>query len=108
MGVALHVPREHCLAPERAEASIGGGSRYGRMFDLPALEADERLLHELGAAGGFCDGGDCKEDERVEAGWPFFGQYVADPESYLAVEPDWSPTLPARGERFRLADLLVS
>lgn len=47
------------------------------MFDLPALEADETLLHRLGAAGGFCDGGDCKEDSQVEAGWPFFGQYVA-------------------------------
>jgi Animal haem peroxidase len=47
------------------------------MFDLPALEADETLLHRLGAAGGFCDGGDCKDDSQVEAGWPFFGQYVA-------------------------------
>jgi Animal haem peroxidase len=47
------------------------------MFDLPALEADETLLHRLGAAGGFCDGGECKEDSQVEAGWPFFGQYVA-------------------------------
>jgi Animal haem peroxidase len=47
------------------------------MFDLPALEVDEELLHRIGAAGGFCDGGDCKEDSSVEAGWPFFGQYVA-------------------------------
>jgi hypothetical protein len=47
------------------------------MFDLPALVADEARLHEIGAAGGFCDGGDCKDDARVEAGWPFFGQYVA-------------------------------
>src|SRR5204862_8361828 len=28
-------------------------------------------------AGGCCDGGDCEEDARVEAAWPFFGQYVA-------------------------------
>ncbi len=47
------------------------------MFDLPALEVDEELLHRIGAGGGFCDGGDCKEDSRVEAGWPFFGQYIA-------------------------------
>jgi len=47
------------------------------MFDLPALESDEALLHRIGAAGGFCDGGDCKDDAAVEAGWPFFGQYVA-------------------------------
>jgi hypothetical protein len=30
-----------------------------------------------------------------------------DPESYLAVQPDWRPTLPARGEPFKLRDLLV-
>jgi hypothetical protein len=77
MGVAPHVPRDHCLAPERVDAPSGEGGRYGRMFDLPALEADEDLLLELGAAGGFCDGGDCEGDARVEAGWPFFGQYVA-------------------------------
>ena len=74
---ALHVPRDHCLAPERVDAPIGPGGRYGRMFDLPPLEADEQLLHELGAAGGFCDGSDDARDARVEAGWPFFGQYVA-------------------------------
>jgi hypothetical protein len=49
----------------------------GACFDLPALEADETLLHRLGAAGGFCDGDQCGEDSRVEAGWPFFGQYIA-------------------------------
>jgi Animal haem peroxidase len=69
--------RDHCLAPGRIDAPIGEGGRYGRMFDLPPLEADETLLHRLGAAGGFCDGGDCKDDSQVEAGWPFFGQYVA-------------------------------
>lgn len=47
------------------------------MFELPALEVDEALLHQIGAAGGFCDGGDGTDDATVEAGWPFFGQYVA-------------------------------
>jgi hypothetical protein len=69
--------RDHCLAPERIDAPFDGAGRYGRMFDLPPLEADEALLHQIGAAGGFCDGGDCKDDSGVEAGWPFFGQYVA-------------------------------
>jgi hypothetical protein len=77
VAVALHVPRDHCLSPERVNASVEEGGRYGRMFELPALEADDELLQALGAAGGFCDGGDCEEDARVEAGWPFFGQYVA-------------------------------
>jgi hypothetical protein len=31
----------------------------------------------------------------------------ADPASYRAREPDWTPPLPARGERFELADLLM-
>jgi Animal haem peroxidase len=69
--------RDHCLAPERVDAPLDAAGRYGRMFDLPALEEDETLLHALGAAGGFCDGGDCEGDASVEAGWPFFGQYVA-------------------------------
>jgi hypothetical protein len=31
----------------------------------------------------------------------------ADPDSYRALEPGWTPPLPARGERFELIDLLV-
>jgi Animal haem peroxidase len=69
--------RDHCLAPERVDAPLSPTGRYGRMFDLPPLVADDELLHRIGAAGGFCDGGDCEEDARVEAGWPIFGQYVA-------------------------------
>ena len=69
--------RDHCLAPERIDASLDGASRYGRMFELPALEADDELLHQIGAAGGFCDGADSEDESAVEAGWPFFGQYVA-------------------------------
>jgi hypothetical protein len=69
--------RDHCLAPERIDAPVSDGGRYGRMFDLPALRVDEQLLHRIGAAGGFCDGGDQDDDSAVEAGWPFFGQYVA-------------------------------
>jgi Animal haem peroxidase len=35
------------------------------------------------------------------------GLIDADPGSYRSVEPDWAPTLPSRGSRFGLADLLV-
>jgi hypothetical protein len=35
------------------------------------------------------------------------GLIDADPGSYRSVEPDWQPTLPARGARFGLADLLA-
>jgi Animal haem peroxidase len=75
--VTAAVARDHCLAPERIDAPVDEAGRYGRMFDLPALEVDEALLHRIGAAGGFCDGGDAHGEARVEAGWPFFGQYVA-------------------------------
>jgi hypothetical protein len=65
-----------CLAPDRVDALDAVG-RYGRMFDLPALRADEKLLRDIGASGGLCDAGDATEEAGVEAGWPFFGQYVA-------------------------------
>ena len=35
------------------------------------------------------------------------GIISADPESYLKLDPDWTPTLPSRRERFGLQDLLV-
>jgi len=35
------------------------------------------------------------------------GLIDADPTSYRAVDPDWSPTLSARGARFGLTDLLI-
>src|SRR5262245_11920188 len=69
--------RDHCLSPERVDAPIGEAGRYGRMFDLPALEVDEALLHHIGAVGGFSDAGDSPGDARAEAGQPFFAQYVA-------------------------------
>ena len=73
---------DHCLAPARsADAPVDGASgRYGRMFPgLPALAGEGEALLALGRAG-----------------------------SYLASEPSWTPTLPARGERFGLTDLLLA
>jgi hypothetical protein len=35
------------------------------------------------------------------------GVVAADPESYLALDPDWTPTLPAHEGAFGLRDLLV-
>jgi Animal haem peroxidase len=74
--IASHA-RDHCLAPDRIDAPIGVAGRYGRMFDLAALEVDEALLHRIGGAGGLCDAGEQDDDGHGEAGWPFFGQYVA-------------------------------
>jgi hypothetical protein len=54
---AVHLARDYCLAPERGDAPVHGG-RYGRLFpNLPALAADEGLLHALGRPGGPCDNG---------------------------------------------------
>jgi hypothetical protein len=75
-GAPVHL-RDHCLAPHRIDAPLDAQGRYGRMFEFPPLVEDERTLHEIGAAGGFCDGDDADRDAKVEAGWPFFGQYVA-------------------------------
>ncbi|HET7093334.1 MAG TPA: peroxidase family protein [Thermomicrobiales bacterium] len=69
--------RDYCLAPERAESFLSAGSRYRRMFDLPPLDVDDALLHRIGAVGGFCDDGGADAAAAGEAGWPFFGQYVA-------------------------------
>ena len=69
--------RDYCLAPERVDAPLAAGGRYGRMFDLPPLVCDETLLHRLGVSGGFCDAGDADADADGPAGWPIFGQYVA-------------------------------
>jgi Animal haem peroxidase len=68
--------RDLCPAFDRANEPIDAGARYGRMFDLPPLDADEELLPKLGALGGLCDG-ETEVDSTVEAGWPFFGQFVA-------------------------------
>ena len=77
---AALIARDHCLAPERVDAPIGGG-RYRSLFpDLPALEADEAALHALGRPGGPCDLGiDVPDDTDAHgaAVWPFFGQFVA-------------------------------
>ena len=73
------IARDYCLAPHRVDAPVEGG-RYRRLFtDLPPLQADERALHELGRPGGPANvgvDGDAS-DASVEAGWPFFGQFIA-------------------------------
>jgi hypothetical protein len=77
---AGRIARDHCLAPQRAEAPVATG-RYGRMFgSLPALDLDEDALHALGRPGGPCDVGvDFADDADAAcaAVWPFFGQFVA-------------------------------
>src|SRR6266849_8131254 len=74
-----HPSRDSCLAPGRTvAASLTEGSRYGRMFpDLPAARFDDDRMLALGIEGSLCDGGACDTEGHVEAGQPFFGQYLA-------------------------------
>jgi len=74
-----HPARDLCLAPGRTiDAPVVEGGRYGRMFpDLPATTFDDDRLLALGVDGGICDGGLGNADGHVEAGQPFFGQYLA-------------------------------
>ena len=74
-----HTARDLCLAPGRpVDAQLAEGGRYGRMFpDLPAATFDDDRLLALGSEGGICDGGACDTESRIEAGQPFFGQYLA-------------------------------
>src|SRR5207302_4301842 len=67
------------LAPGRTiDAPVVKGGRYGRMFpDLPAAAFDEVQVLALGMDGGVCDGSACDTDSHIEAGQPFFGQYLA-------------------------------
>jgi hypothetical protein len=45
--------------------------------DLPAGQFDDGRLLALGSEGSICDGGACNTESRIEAGQPFFGQYLA-------------------------------
>jgi len=76
---ASHPARDLCLAPGRTiDAPVTEGGRYGRLFpDLPAASFDDDRLLALGMAGGICDGAAGDAESLVEAGQPFFGQYLA-------------------------------
>src|SRR3984893_13313353 len=71
--------RDLCLAPGRTvDAPVTAGGRYGRMFPgLPSATFDDDRLLALGIEGSICDGGARDTEGHVEAGQPFFGQYLA-------------------------------
>src|ERR1700736_4386923 len=83
-----HPVRDLCLAPGRTvDAPVTEGGRYGRMFpDLPAATFDDNRLLALGIEGSICDGAQSDAVGHVEAGPPFFGQYLPH-----ALTPDRSP-----------------
>jgi Animal haem peroxidase len=71
--------RDLCLAPgRRIDAPADSGGRYGRLFPgLAPLTIDDDRLLALGTEGGPCDANGLENLGQVEAGQPFFGQYVA-------------------------------
>jgi hypothetical protein len=85
MNVATSSERTHCLAPGRirsARHAVTEPTRYARLFpELPALDADERMLRAIGGAGGLCDCTDVDDTPESlgegAAGWPIFGQFIA-------------------------------
>jgi hypothetical protein len=74
-----HPARDLCLAPGRtADAPVVEGGRYGRLFpEVAPATFDDASLLALGIDGGLCDGGACDTESHIEAGQPFFGQYLA-------------------------------
>ncbi len=72
----------HCLSAARQNVGASGANSYGRMFpELPVLTTNQAFLFALGRTGGLCDCGSGSDEPSslgaVEAGWPFFGQFVA-------------------------------
>ena len=78
--------RDHCLSLVRAVDRPTGAARYGRMFPgLEPLDTDPQLLMRAGGDGGTCDAAAVLDqlspdgdDAGEAAGWPFFGQLIAD------------------------------
>ncbi|HZA88849.1 MAG TPA: heme peroxidase family protein [Solirubrobacterales bacterium] len=118
---------------EHAYHSLAGRDlQRGRAYGLPSGESVARAMGEeplSRAEVGLADFGweaesplwfyVLRESEARADGerlGPVGGRIVAevllgiidgDPESYRAVEPDWTPTLPYRGDRFELTDVLL-
>jgi hypothetical protein len=78
-----------------------GLDRYGWVGETPLwlyVQRESAVQHngeQLGAVGG-----------RI-VGDVLVGIISSDPESYLAVDPNWTSTLPRHDGSFRLRDLLV-
>ena len=106
---------------ERGQGTgLPSGEAVSRAMDVEPLSEDEIDLHRHGWEGEtplwlyiLRESSVRHAGDRLgEVGGRIVGEVLVeiirrDPESYLAVDPDWTPTLPAHGERFRLADLLV-
>jgi Animal haem peroxidase len=84
------------LSPDESALGPAGWSGETPLWLYVLSEAKHRGDGErLGPVGG-----------RIVAE-VLIGIIDADPASYRSRQPDWTPPLPARGERFQLADMLI-
>ena len=99
---------------------LASGESVARAMGETPLGPDETALGRAGWSGDtplwlyvLCEADRRGHGERLG---PVGGRIVAevliaiidaDPASYRSRQPDWTPPLPARGERFELADMLV-
>jgi len=84
------------LSADETGLGSAGWSGETPLWLYVLLEAEQRGGGErLGPVGG-----------RIVAE-VLIGIIDADPGSYRSPQPDWTPPLPTRGERFELADALV-
>ena len=105
-GHAYGLPSGEAVAEAMGEAPLGrrpaGPARRGWPGETPlwlyflAESASRGHGEQLGPGGG-----------RIVAE-VLIGILDADPGSYRASEPGWTPTLPARGGHFGLTDLLLA
>jgi hypothetical protein len=122
---AVNVDAYHSLAArdlQRGEAiGLPSGEAVARSIGVEPLTREEAgleafgwegetplwlyILREADVRGGGDRLGDVGGRLVAEV---LLGLLDADPESYRALDPSWQPTLPARGERFTLLDLLVA
>jgi Animal haem peroxidase len=87
---------ERPLSPDETALGSAGWSGETPLWLYVLSEAEHRGDGErLGPVGG-----------RIVAE-VLIGIIDADPASYRSRQPDWTPPLPARGERFELADMLI-
>jgi hypothetical protein len=122
---AVAVEAYHSLAARDLQrgAAIGlpSGEAVARVLGVEPLTAEDAGMQALGWEGetplwlyvlreADVRGGG---DRLGEVGGRLVAEVLlglieADPESYRAVDPSWSPTLPAEGESFTLLDLLLA
>ena len=106
---------------ERGEGTgLPSGESVARLMGAEPLTEDELGLHGHGWVGEtplwlylLRESAVRESGDRLgEVGGRIVGEVLIeivrrDPESYLAVEPAWKPTLPAHADSFRLRDILV-